>query len=376
MVTINRVTVALGIATMLLPLPTMLRAQELPQEARATPVSQVDPIQIGVVRSPAALQASATLLFLQPSGNMLFGTAVHPFPFPSPHWNNQSVDPGFSPAFSVGLRYDFDGGGDARLEWTHMNSYDHGSVRSRDPYKLGTLTGPPTIEALAPPFLIGPPLPFAFAEGVAHFAYDAVNLDAGVFLGTGGNVQLRTFAGVQVARISETLSGRFLSEVDAIAFVNQTRSVFTGAGPRMGAELHYIAGDLGLLGGIAGAAIIGSRQSSIDFVTASPANAVMGLTPNLQSMTSPSSTRIIPCIDTRLGASYAMSLGRGGLLRCEAGYQAAIYIDAINYYVLSEVENSMTQATEGIGSVYMRTVAEAQSNFMVHGPYLKLSLQF
>lgn len=373
---IIRFALVLGFATKLFLLPAILHAQELPRESPVTPVSAIDPIQIGVVRSPAAFQASATLLFLQPSGNLMYGTLVHPFPFPSPHWNNQAVDPEFSPAFNVGLRYDFDGGGDARLEWTHLNSYDHGSVQSRDPYRLGQSSGPPTVEALGPPFLIGPPLPFAFAEGIAHFAYDAVNLDAGVFLSTGGNVQLRTFAGVQVARISETLSGRFLSAVDAIAFINESRSVFTGAGPRMGAELHYIAGGLDLLGSIAGAAIIGSRQSHIDFITASPANAAMGLTPNTQSMTSPSSTQVIPCIDTRLGASYVIPLGRGGLLRCEAGYQAAVYIDAINYFVLSEVENAITRPTEGIGSVFMRTAAETQTNFMVHGPYLKLSIQF
>ena len=145
--------------------------------------------------------------------------------------------------------------------------------------------------------------------------------------------------------------------------------------------LNYVNGNFELLSEIAGSALIGTRQSRIDFFANSPTNALAGLTPNFQFLTSPSTTQVIPCIDARLAASYAVPLGNFGILRCEAGYQAAVYINAINQYSLSEVENHLvadhpgTAETTG-SAVFLRTATETQANFLVHGPYLKLSLQF
>ena len=274
------------------------------QDDRAGPSCEIDPICFGVVKSPAALQASASLLFLQPgSGNLTYATLVNPFPFPSPHWRDQAVSPSFTPAFNVGLRDDLGGGGDIRLDWTHLNASDSGSAFSQNPYVAGTIAGPASIQALGPPFLIGPPLPFASATGVAHFDYDAVNLEAGLCLTVGGHVRLRPFAGLQGARIGQSLSGNFLSVDHSMGFIDVSRSVFTGAGPRLGMELHYVAGNLDLLGGIAGAALIGQRQSSIDFLTSSPMNTAIGLIPNTQFFASPGSTQVIPCLDARLEAA-------------------------------------------------------------------------
>jgi hypothetical protein len=234
---------------------------------------------------------------------------------------------------------------------------------------------------VGPPFLIGPPVPYATANAVAHFAYDAVNLQAELLLGVGRNVQVRTFAGIQGASIGATLTGTFRSADGSLGFIDASRSSFTGAGPRLGMELHYLAGNLDLLGGIAGAALIGTRQSHIDMFASSPANTLAGLTPNFQSLSSPNSTQVIPCIDARLAASYAVPLGDSAILRCEVGYQATVYINAINQYSLSEVENSLTADQPGTpettgSTVFLRTAAEYQSNFFVHGPYLRLSLQF
>ena len=146
-------------------------------------------------------------------------------------------------------------------------------------------------------------------------------------------------------------------------------------------ELHYTAGNFDLLGGLAGATLIGTRQSRIDFSANSPLDSAAGLAPNMQSLTSPNSTQLIPCIDARLGASYVLQLGSFGALKCEAGYQAAVYINAINQYSLSEVENSLTADQPGTpettgSAVFLRTAAETQSNFFVHGPYVKVTLLY
>jgi hypothetical protein len=143
-------------------------------------------------------------------------------------------------------------------------------------------------------------------------------------------------------------------------------------------DMHYSTGNLDFLCGIAGATLIGGMQSRIDFVTNSPSVIQNGLATNFQFLTSPDSTRVVPSIDARLGVSYAILMGGCGILKCEAGYQAAAYINAVNQYSLSEVENTATVNLEGpmFGGVFLRTAVEQQSNFFVHGPYVKVSLEF
>src|SRR5262249_17728691 len=205
--------------------------------------------------------------------------------------------------------------GDIRLDWTHLNSFDDGSaVAPNTPHKPGLNT------SLGPSFLIGPPTPFSSANAVAHFAYDAVDLDAGLFLRPYDHVQLRTFAGVQFARISQSVTTNFRSPDGSISFTDVPQSVFTGAGPRLGANVQYLAGKLGLLGEMAGSLLIGTMQSHIAFVSADPIDTAHGLIPNNQYLNSPSSTRVVPSIDAKLGASYAISVGNRGLLKFEAGY--------------------------------------------------------
>ena len=325
----------------------------------------------------AAFETSASLLFLQPnSGNLVYSTVINPFPFLSPHWSDQAVNPDFTPAFNIGLRYIFAGGCDIRLDWTHLNAFDSASTQVASPYALGQVSGPSSIQALGPSSLIGPPLPFSTAIALAHFAYDAVNFDAGLLLVADSHVQLRAFAGLQFAPINQSLSTNFLSSDGTLSFTNVPQSLFTGVGPRLGINVHYLFGNLDLRGAIAGSTLIGNRQSRIDFFTSSPMDAGSGLTPNAQYLTAPDSTQVIPCLDAKLGASYAIPVGKIGVLKCEAGYQAAVYINVINQFTLSEVENSLTLPSEGIAAVFLRTAVESQSNFFVHGPFVKVAFQF
>jgi hypothetical protein len=337
---------------------------------------------ICVPKSSAAFETSASLLFLQPgSGNLVYSTVVNPFPFLTPHWSDQAVNPRFSPAFNIGMRYIFDNGCDIQLDWTYLNAFDNASTQVAHPIALGQTSGPPDIQALGPSFLIGPPLPFASANALAHFTYNAVNLDAGLFLCAGRHVALRTFAGIQGARISESMSTNFLSADQIFSFTDVPKSSFMGVGPRLGIDLRYICGNFNLRGALGGATLIGGRQNSIDFLTSSPTGAASGLAPNTQFLTSPASTQVVPSIDAKLAASYAIPLGKFGILKCEAGYQAAVYFNVINQYSLTEVTNTpnsflLAYQTEGTTSTYLRTDVQTQSNFFVHGPFAKLSFQF
>ncbi|MBY0528033.1 MAG: hypothetical protein K2R98_31840 [Gemmataceae bacterium] len=364
--------------------------------------NDVGKFTIGLLASPARFEVSADLLFLQPSsGNLVYATRVNPFPFLAPNWADERVRPGFSPAFNIGARYRFGSGGDVQASWTHLSTDDRASAQGNGTPVVvqGATTGvgmatllvngvatqvqvivPATAtfptQALAPQFLIGPPPPYTNASSLAHFAYDAVNLDAGLWVASGQDVQLRVFAGLQGATIRQSLTTTFTNPDASIAFVDGAQSSFMGVGPRLGLDLHYVAGKLDFLGGLGAATLIGTGHSRLNFFTISPINTAAGLVPNTQFFTTPDTTQVIPALDARLGASYTLPLGNFGSLTCALGYQAAVYFSVINRFTLTEVENPATVQTEGTAAVFVRSAVESQSNFMVHGPFLKFTVQF
>lgn len=380
---VTRLALPLCAAVLFLLPPGTLRAGDevLIPEIQGCPDNVTDVLTVGVARSPARFETSASLLLLQASSsNPVYTTVTNPYPILSPHWNNRVINPDLTPAFNVGVRGLFDGGGDIRLGWTHLNSFDDGSTVSANPLPpragIPPLSGPPSTQALGPTYLVGPPLPFATAAGVLHSAYDAVDLEAGLTL-CAGHWRLRPFAGLQYARISQSLTTNYQSVGAIFLFRDVTDSLFNGVGPRVGVDLCWGAGNLDLCGGIAGLALIGRRESSIDFVTSSPQTVAGGIPVNFQSLTSQSTTQVIPGIDARLGAGYSIPVGRFGVLRCEGGYQAAVYVSAVNQYSLTEVENNLPlQNDEGTASTFLRTAVELQRNFLVHGPYVKFVFQF
>jgi hypothetical protein len=228
---------------------------------------------------------------------------------------------------------------------------------------------------VGPPFEIGPDAGlFRIANATAHFAYDAINLDAGQLFYSDGPTQMRVFGGLQGARIHQNLSATFQSIDGLNSNANTTDSLFTGVGPRLGMKAQCIRGNSDFLGEIAGSALIGTMQSRIGFSATSPALAGLGIIPpNTQSLTSPDATQVVPSIESRLAAGYAFPVGNHGLFRIEAGYQAAVYVNAVSQYSLSGVV--IPPVAQGVG-VFLRTATPLQSNFTVHGPCLTASWMF
>lgn len=343
-----------------------------------------DNVFLSLARSQPGFEVNASLLYLQPlSGNLAYATLVTPFPFVTPHWADQTVNPDLTPAFNVGIRYDFGCGTDMRLDWTSLNSHDSAGAQgipiqytANVPTSTGTVPVTSFIQALGPPFLIGPPPQFTQAQAELHFAYDAVNWDVGLLINAGSHAHLRLFAGLEGARIGQTFSGTFQNPDNSIAFNDNSRSVFTGVGPRLGIDAHCTYGQFDFLLGLAGATLIGGAQNNIAFTTNSPY--ATGFPINSQYLTTPTATRVVPSIDARLGASYTLPAGRFGSFKCEAGYQAAVYFNAVSQFTISEVLDSLTETAETsqFSGVFLRTASEQQSNFLMHGPYVKLALDF
>jgi hypothetical protein len=313
---------------------------------------------IGPWNAGPHFELSGSLLFLQPgAGNLEYGTLVTPFPIATPNWANQSLTPNFDPAFRVGARYMPNEANDIELNWTHENSATNGSFSAAGTQMVG------------PPYLIGPESAlYKIANGNVQSNYDSINFDLGHTFCAECSFQLRVFGGVEAARIGQNLTGMFQSTSGLASSANTTTSLFTGAGPRVGLKGQYALGNFQLIGEAAAAALIGTAQSRINFSTTSPA--IIG---NNQSLTSPNATQVIPSIDARLAAAYAFPPTNYGVFRIEAGWQAAVYFNAVNQYSLTNVPTALMLPPVGI---FLATAQHLQSSFTDQGPYLTGSWAF
>jgi hypothetical protein len=303
-------------------------------------------------------EISGSLLFLQSgAGNLEYATLVTPLPPATPSWSNQSLKPNFSPAFDVGARYIVNATNDIALNWTHLNNTANASVVAAPTQMLG------------PPYLIGPESAlYKIAHGTAQSTYDSVKLDGGHTFCDECAFQFRAFGGVEFARVGQNLTGMFQSLDGTASTADTTHSLFTGAGPRLGMKGQYTFGNFQFIGEIAGAALIGTTQSRINFTTISPS---VGL--NNQSLTSPNATQVIPSIDARLASAYSFPPSNDGQFKIEVGYRAAVYFNAVSQYSLTQVPTSLMLPPVG---VFLATAQHLQSNFTEQGPYLTASWLF
>jgi len=307
-------------------------------------------------------EISGSLVYLQPgAGDLEYATLVSPLPLPTPNWTNQALSPTFSPTFSVGLRYIPVESNDLQLNWTHLYASAAASVFGASDQMVG------------PPFEIGPTASvYQIGHGNVSFQYDSASFDAGHTFCADCLFRLRVFAGAEFARINQALTGSFQSLDGLTSASNTTTSLFAGAGPRLGMKGEFGLGNFQFFGEMAAAGLIGTAQARIDFSATS--TAAPGLAqPNNQSLTSPNATQVVPSFDAKLGAAYTFPPSNNGQLRIEAGYQAAVYVNAVNYYALTQVSVPPSPASVG---VFLATAEHLQTNFTAQGPYLTAAWSF
>jgi hypothetical protein len=334
-------------------------ADALTAEPNATAArGVVQTVDVSLANPRPHFEISGSLLYLQPgAGNLEYGTLITPLPLATPNWANQSLNPNFSPAFGVGVRYMPSASNDIELNWTHLDSTASAAFSASPTQMVG------------PPYLIGPESAlYKNGSGAVQSKYDAVNLDGGHTFCAVCPFQLRVFGGVEYARIGQNLSGLFQSSDGTASNGYATTSLFNGAGPRLGLKGQYELGDFKLIGELAAAGLIGTSQSRINFSTNSPA-----VGPNNQALTSPSATQVIPSIDARLAASYTFPLSSYGPVTIELGYKTAVYFNSVSQYSLTNVPTSLTLPPVGI---YLATEQHLQSNFTDQGPYMTGSWAF
>jgi hypothetical protein len=331
-----------------------------PTPALASAAQPVKAVAAVAPRRLHRFEVSGSLLYLQPgAGNLEYGTLTNPLPAVSPHWNNQSLKPNFSPAFAVGARYMIDGANDVAVRWTHLNA------SAKDSF-FGTPD-----QMAGPPYLIGPEsLAYKNGYGGVRSTYDSVSLDGGHTFCAECSFQFRVFAGVEFARIRRTLTGRFQSAIGDAYHAYANESSFTGAGPRFGMKSQYALGDFQLISEVAAAALIGNTTSRIDMTTV---NANLA-EPTNQYLASPKAVQVIPSLNGKLAAAYTFPSSNFGLFQIEAGYRAAVYFNAVSQYSMTQVPvNAPVIPPNGI---YLATQQRVQNNYTDHGPFLTGNLKF
>jgi hypothetical protein len=331
----------------------------LPQLQNGEALASAGPVKSPRRSNAPRFEVSGSLLFLQPgAGNLEYGTLTNPLPAVSPHWNNQTLKPNFSPAFAVGARYLIDGSNDIAVRWTHLNASTKGSFFASPTQMVG------------PPYLIGPEsLDYKNAYGGVQSTYDSVSLDGGHTFCAECSFQFRVFAGVEFARIRRTLTGTFQSTDGTAYHAYANESSFTGAGPRFGMKSQYALGDFQFISEVAAAALIGNTESRIDMTTVNGNLAE----PTNQYLASPKAVQVIPSLNGKLAAAYTFPSSNFGLFQIEAGYRAAVYFNAVSQYSMTQVPTGLVLPPNGI---YLATAQRFQSNYTDHGPFLTGNLKF
>ena len=318
--------------------------------------------------SNTGFEVTASVLFLQPAGtNLDYAILGFPLPVNSPHWNTETINPSYSTGFNVGARYGFrNTENDVRLDWTHLNTSDSDAAYAG------------TSEFVVPFNQVGPSLGQQLnpatqqAHATAKFNYDVVNLDAGEYVDYGKHTQLRFFAGLSGAQLKEQLTTSFQDNGATFQFSSINNSKFTGMGPLFGIDgIYTLPRGFGVIGKIAGSALIGGSEPSTLYSSSSPQLAAAGVSVNHQSINSPTTTQVVPSLDGKLGLDYAYSFGKDLVFTIAAGYQAATYFNALVSYNPSSLFGEIN-----LGTVAVSTMEKSVSNFSVNGPFIDFSLKF
>lgn len=351
-------------------------------------------LRIGVPDLRPGWQINAGVLFLKPSSNNL-GYAVlttyknpgAPEPLASPYWEIESVTTSYQPGFEVGSTYTYPNTGrDFQLDWQHLRTSNYNT--------LSALTG---TQWISPFSQTGPGSAGTYAdlennegveklrraEGIAKYAYDAVNLDFGQHVDFGSSLDLRLFAGLSFARLQETVESSFYGDppepgsmfpatVPLILTLDNT-STFTGVGPRFGVDsLYQTQGGLRFTGQIGAALLVGRTEPS-QYVFGAVAEdlAVLGMSSNQQRITSGGFTQVVYSADAKLGIGFEHIFSGGNSFSIDAGYQASIYADPFAGYATNH-----NVLPVQIGSLSTASVRQTNSNFTLHGFYVNLTLQW
>lgn len=310
----------------------------------------------------------ASALLLQPTSNNLhYAVEALPLPLPSPNWKVFEIDTDYHWGFDVGLREIFHcANTNLTLNWEHFHSSDSASKQVASSDMIG------------PFFEIGPDASaYIKASGRAIFHFDEANLDYGIFVNFGDRLQMNLLAGLDFARIKQTLFSKYSNSDGTIVRSIKVPSTFWGAGPQFGLDFSYcIVDGFRFTGGAMASFLVGPQKNHTIYEALQPLLPTLGITPpNRQTTRVSKKTQVVPEIAGKLGLSYLMTFCDKYMLNIEAGYQVQLFVNAIQSVDIGSEVNTPPVLPDTIG-VFARTFEQNLSNFALAGAYFEVDFGF
>jgi hypothetical protein len=339
--------------------------------AHAMPIVEDNTFKVFIPNSQPGFDFYAGAVWLRPAaGNLNYVIYNEELPAQSPAWNERELRPQYDPGFELGMRFVFPcSGQDIDLNWTSLDSSTS-----------ATTNAPNADFFLGPDYEIGPPgLEIRHVHGHVRFQYDVFNVTAGQHVNFGPRVAMRFFGGASGAYLREDVisnfSGTRLTTFPGPWKLKQDITAnFAGWGPRVGMKGSYL-GDWGFtfFGEGAISALIGSTYSKANFTASSPELLTkFGQEINHQLIKDQRVMQVIPAIDAKVGISWAYQFSNYSILTAAAGWEGAVYINAVSQYL----PESLVDGT-GIqdGGIFVATMSHRLSNYSVQGPFIKIGFQ-
>lgn len=339
-----------------------------PAMSASLPANQLNPSHL-----KSGFEYTLGAAYLKPgASNLNYVIYNNGLPLQSPSWNEKEIQPVYSVGFDLGLRYVLpdESNQDVNLTWTHLSTRDSTSVTA------------PAGVFLGPDYQIDPnAIPIRAAQGIAKFKYDVVNLDVGQYLLFGQHAAIRLFGGLSTGFLREDVNAVYTGNVVVGPYqgpftLNQlVSSNFTGVGPRIGLFADYETDSgFGVLGEAAMSGLIGTQNTKTSyFASSQQLLSVYGQTGNSQYIADEHVYQVIPGFDGKLGLTYKHALGATGTIKIAAGYEAAVYINAISQYLPQTLVDSAPLQT---GGIFVATMSHTLSNYSVQGPFINLSVNY
>ncbi len=309
---------------------------------------------------------SCSALFLQPnSSNLYYGAEAIPLPLPSPNWKSLEIQPDYHWGFDLSLKTFFNKPNVSIVVcWERLHSSDTSSTTVGNENMVG------------PYFNIGPDaVAYKNASGKVDHQFDAVNLHFDRQLICDPCFKTNFFGGVDFARIKQTITSNFSNNDETITRYISTPTEFTGVGPGFGVDFAYdFCRGLSFTGETSISLLMGWLRNSVTFLSTSPSLEGLQITPpNTQTTDIPNRTQIVPGFSGKLGFSYSTCC-RGNTVTIDFGYQAQVYINAIQSVDMS-VEVTEPPVVSDVG-VFALGFRRTLSNFLLSGPYLTVNVAF
>lgn len=319
--------------------------------------------------STPGFAATITGLYLQPSAtNLEYEVNTTPLPAPAPNWYPQSVNPGYSGAFALGLQYTLaDATDQLNLDWLHLDTTNSASI------------GPAAATtSIAPPYYFGPgaqALVDSAATSSVQFNVDNLNFTFGHLMNVGNHIQLEPFVGISAAYLKQYITDTYTGKNgngNNYSISSYNTSKFTGVGPRIGIDgTYFISNQFGLTAEVGASLLAGSLESDTTFNSYSSAPGGNN-TPTSTTLANESQTKILTELDRKLGVLYTIPFNSGSSLTLQAGYMIATYINAINQVT----PTSLVPGAFNDGTVAIETSGTQTSDMNLNGPYASVSWKF